>query len=91
MISSLLIRVTFVGAGISNDGRGFPLSGALQNIEDGWSCFWGKDPPTSGRLYDVSNADCANCGWLLVAYVLAAVVVIECIDRCGRVGACACA
>lgn len=81
-VAMILAPLIYLLQGVSNDWGGFPLSSFFTNMSDGLECLWGNDPPPSPpTLYDSADTECHNSMWIILAFVVSNIIVLECIDR----------
>ena len=80
---ALFSPLIYLLQGISDgwDGLSFPMEAFLTNMQDGFQCFLGHDPPPLAESeYDVSDSLCEYSSAPVVLYVLSNIVVLQCID-----------
>jgi hypothetical protein len=82
-VALVLAPLIYLFQSVSNDWRGYPLSSFFANISDGLDCLWGNDPePQSPKsLYDSADTQCHNSMWIVLAFVISNIIVLECIDK----------
>lgn len=102
VICAILGPAIYLLQGVSNNGwTGFPLGAFYADLQDGLTCFHGRDPLWAGgeaavdddfrrgqtqRAYDTKYTECSYSFWLVVLFVVANVVVLESIDRILQTG-----
>ena len=66
---------------MSSNWSGYPISALFANIYDGFRCIFGITPTYDTAYSTPSGAVCSNVLWLIIAYVLSTVCMLQCIEQ----------